>query len=173
MESLPRVVYLRVVFLTGEPPMRSGLLTLMTVAAAIAVIGVTTPVAAGDDLVKSATLTLKGWKVAFIGSAGQSKGELTYQGKTRKFKMTGLGIGGVGISASEATGVVYNMKSMDDFTGSYTSARSGVTVGDAEILKDKMFWLKNEKGVRIELKTSKDGLELNLGVDGTVIQWDD
>ena len=153
--------------------MRSRTLTLMTVAAAVAVIGAATPVVAGDDLVKSGTLTLKGWKVAFIGSAGQSKGELSFQGKTRKFKMTGLGIGGVGISTSEATGVVYNLKTIDDFTGSYTSARSGVTVGDKEILKDKMLWLKNEKGVRIELKTSKDGLELNLGVDGTVINWDD
>jgi hypothetical protein len=153
--------------------MRSTLLTLMTVAAAAAVIGVATPAAAGDDLVKSATLTLKGWKVAFIGSAGQSKGELTFQGKTRKFKMSGLGIGGVGISTSEATGVVYNMNSMDDFTGSYTSARSGVTIGDSEFIKDRMLWLKNEKGVRIELKTTKEGLELNLGVDGTVINWDD
>jgi len=79
----------------------------------------------------------------------------------------------VGISTSEATGVVYNMKTIDDFTCSYTSARSGVTIGDKEVLKDKMLWLKNEKGVRIELKTSKDGLELNLGVDGTVIDWDD
>ena len=153
--------------------MRSRTLTLMTVAAAVAVIGAATPVVAGDDLVKSGTLTLKGWKVAFIGSAGQSKGQLSFQGKTRKFKMTGLGIGGVGISTSEATGVVYNLKTIDDFTGSYTSARSVVTVGDKEILKDKMLWLKNEKGVRIELKTSKDGLELNLGVDGTVIDWDD
>jgi len=153
--------------------MRSTLFTLMTVAAACAVIGVATPAAAGDDLVKSGTLTLKGWKVAFIGSAGQSKGELTFQGKTRKFKMSGLGIGGVGISTSEATGVVYNMNSMDDFTGSYTSARSGVTLGDSEIIKDRMLWLKNEKGVRIELKTTKEGLELNLGVDGSVIKWDD
>ena len=153
--------------------MRSRTLTLMTVAAAVAVIGAATPVVAGDDLVKSGTLTLKGWKVAFIGSAGQSKGQLSFQGKTRKFKMTGLGIGGVGISTSEATGIVYNLKTIDDFTGSYTSARSGVTIGDKEFIKDKMMWLKNEKGVRIELKTSKDGLELNLGVDGTVINWDD
>ncbi len=128
---------------------------------------------ADEKLVKSATLTLKGWKVAFIGSAGQSKGVLSYQGKSRKFSMTGIGIGGVGISTSEATGVVYNMKSMDDFVGSYTSARAGVTLGDSEFIKDRMMWLKNDKGVRIELKTSKEGFELNLGVDGTVIKWDD
>jgi len=125
------------------------------------------------DDVKSATLTLKGWKVAFIGSAGESKGVLTYQGKTRKFKMTGLGIGGVGVSTSSATGVVYNMNSLEDFVGSYTSARSGVTLGSDEILKDRMLWLKNEKGVKIQLTTSKNGLELNLGADGTAVSWDD
>ena len=50
---------------------------------------------------------------------------------------------------------------------------TGYPFSNAEFIKDKMFWLKNEKGVRIELKTSKEGLELNLGVDGTVISWDD
>ena len=139
----------------------------------VASLGLVYSAQADEKLVKSATLTLKGWKVAFIGSAGQSKGVLSYEGKSRKFSMTGLGIGGVGISTSEATGVVYNMKSMDDFVGSYTSARSGVTLGNDEFIKDRMMWLKNENGVRIELKTSKDGLELNLGVDGTVIKWDD
>jgi hypothetical protein len=113
------------------------------------------------------------WKVALIGSAGQSKGTLSYQGKTRKFKMTGLGIGGIGISTSSATGIVYNMKTMADFTGSYTSARSGITLGDSEVIKDRMLWLQNEKGVKIKLTTDKAGLELNLGADGTVVVWDD
>jgi len=140
---------------------------------AIVVVVSAQTVAAENELVKSATLTMTSWKVAFIGSAGQSKGELTYQGKTRKFKMSGLGIGGVGISTSTATGDVYNMKTLDDFLGSYTSARSGITVGGDEIIKDKMMWLKNEKGVSIKLTTKKDGIELNLGVDGSVIAWDD
>ena len=98
---------------------------------------------------------------------------MTYQGKTRKFKMTGLGFGGIGISTSSATGVVYNMKTADDFLGSYTSARSGITLGDDEFIKDRMMWLKNEKGVSIKLTTEKEGVELNLGVDGSVIKWDD
>ena len=147
--------------------------TRFAVIAMVASLGLAYSAQADEKLVKSATLTLKGWKVAFIGSAGQSKGVLSYQGKSRKFSMTGIGIGGVGISTSEATGVVYNMKSMDDFVGSYTSARSGVTLGDSEFIKDRMMWLKNDKGVRIELKTSKEGFELNLGADGTVIKWDD
>jgi hypothetical protein len=142
-------------------------------AAAVAVAAVAFSVPALGEDVKTATLTLTGWKVAFIGSAGRSKGELTYQGRTRKFTMTGLGIGGIGISTSEATGVVYNMKSMDDFTGSYTSARSGVTLGDDEFIKDRMLWLQNEKGVKIKLTTKKEGMELNLGADGTVVKWDD
>ncbi len=135
--------------------------------------GIARPAAAEDELVKSATLTMTSWKVAFIGSAGQSKGKVTYQGKTRKFKMTGLGFGGIGISTSSATGVVYNMKTMDDFLGSYTSARSGITLGDDEFIKDRMMWLKNDKGVSIKLTTKKEGVELNLGVDGSVIKWDD
>ena len=128
------------------------------------------PAAAGD--VKSGTLTMSSWKVAFIGSAGQSKGVLNYGGKSRKFKMTGLGIGGVGVSTSQASGVVYNMKTADDFLGAYSSGRSGITFGD-EILKDRMLWLVNDKGVKIKLKTTKEGLELNLGADGSVITWDD
>ena len=140
---------------------------------AVAAVIIALPAAAEEEPVKSATLTMKGWKVAFIGSVGQSKGELTYKGKKRKFEMKGLGIGGVGFSTSEATGIVYDMKSMDDFVGSYTSARSGITVGDDEFIKDRMIWLRNEKGVSIQLTTKKDGVELNLGADGTVVAWDD
>jgi hypothetical protein len=146
---------------------------LIQATAVVGVAAVAFSAPAGAEDLKSATLTLKGWKVAFIGSAGRSKGNLTYQGKTRKFTMTGLGIGGIGISISEATGVVYNMKSMDDFIGSYTSARSGVTLGSDEFIKDRMLWLQNEKGVKIKLTTKKEGMELNLGVDGTVVKWDD
>ena len=65
------------------------------------------------------------------------------------------------------------MKSLDDFLGSYTSARSGITLGDDEFIKDRMIWLKNDKGVSIKLTTEKEGVELNLGVDGSVIEWDD
>ena len=148
-------------------------LLVSTVALAIAVTGISQPAGAEEKLVQSATLTMKGWKIAFIGSAGQSKGTLTYQGKNRKFEMTGLGIGGLGISTSEATGVVYDMKSMDDFIGSYASARSGITLGDDEVIKDRMMWLRNEKGVSIKLTTAKDGVELNLGADGSVIKWAD
>lgn len=127
----------------------------------------------GDDLVETGTLTMKSWKVAFIGSAGQSKGTVSFQGEQRKFQMTGLGIGGVGVSTSSATGVVYNMESWEDFTGPYTSGRSGVTLGDNEVLKDRMLWLKNDSGVSIKLTTDKSGVELNLGADGSVIQWDE
>jgi hypothetical protein len=141
----------------------TAILTTLALAAAL-------PAAAGD--VQSGTLTMSSWKVAFIGSAGQSKAVLNYGGKSRKFKMTGLGIGGVEISSSDATGVVYNRKSADDFLGAYSSGRSGVTLGD-EVIKDKMLWLENEKGVKIELKTKKEGIELNLGTDGSVITWDD
>ncbi len=153
--------------------MNTRWLSISTLMLASLVLHIAMPAAAEDELVESATLTMTSWKVAFIGSAGQSKGVLTYRGKERKFKMTGLGFGGIGVSRSSASGVVYNMKSMDDFIGSYTSARSGVTLGSDEFIKDKMMWLKNEKGVSIKLTTDKEGVELNLGVDGSVVKWAD
>lgn len=141
--------------------------------AAVALVTLTwaAPVVAEDT--QTATLTLKSWKVAFIGSVGYCQGVLNYQGKTRKFTMKGLGIGGIGLSTADATGIVYNMKSMDDFVGSYTSARTGLTLGKDEFIKDRMLWLKNEKGVKIKLTTKKAGIELNLGADGTVAKWAD
>ena len=153
--------------------MKTHLLAASTAMLAIGIVAVVESATAEEELVKTATLSMTSWKVAFIGSAGQSKGTLSYQGKTRKFKMTGLGIGGIGISTSSATGIVYNMKTMDDFPGSYTSARSGITLGDSEFIKDRMLWLQNEKGVKIKLTTDKAGLELNLGADGSVVVWDD
>jgi hypothetical protein len=38
--------------------------------------------------------------------------------------------------------------------------------------KDRKMWLEIEKGVSINLATEKEGVELNLGLDGSVIEWD-
>jgi hypothetical protein len=151
--------------------MNLGRIAVCAVALITFVLALGLPAAAED--VKSGTLTMSSWKVAFIGSGGQSKGVLNYGGKSRKFKMTGIGYGGVGVSTSQATGVVYNMKSADDFLGTYSSARAGVTLGDDELMKDRTFWLINQNGVKIKLISEKDGVELNLGVDGSVVTWND
>ena len=56
-------------------------------------------------------------------------GTLGYNGKTYKFKLTGMGAGGVGVHKISATGNVYHLKDIADFPGKYSELRAGITVG--------------------------------------------
>ena len=88
----------------------------------------------------------------------------------RAFSVKGLGIGGVGINRTKARGTVYNLKTLDDFTGAYGSVRSGITVTDKS-LADKALWVGNDKGVRLKLAVESAGVSLNLGADGMIFSW--
>jgi len=122
-------------------------------------------------LVKSGSFEVENVRASFMGSAGFSTGKLEYAGKSRKFKVVGLGIGGIGVSRTRAWGGVYNMKKLEDFTGKYVMFRSGVAVGDEEVGNKR--WVENDKGVKLELNLDTDGLQLNLGADGMVVTWDE
>ncbi len=123
-----------------------------------------------DDLVESGTFEVEILRVSFIGSAAHGKGVLHYKGKKHPFAATGLGAGGVGASKTVAKGIVYNMKKLDDFVGTYINARAGIAVADKG--KAKSVWVQNEKGVRLKATPKTTGLQLNLGVDGVLITWD-
>ena len=123
------------------------------------------------DLDEAGTFTLTMYRVSLIGSGAVSNGVLRYAGGSRKFNMTGLGIGGVGLSKAVATGTVYNLENVDDFAGAYVQARSGVTLGDDALARRT--WMTNERGVKLKMSWESKGLQLNLGADGMVITWDD
>ena len=76
------------------------------------------PVALGEEeekkLVKSGSFEVENVRVSFMGSAAYSTGRLEYRGKSRKFKVVGLGIGGIGVSKTRAWGGVYNLKKLDE-----------------------------------------------------------
>ena len=57
------------------------------------------------------------------------KGELTYMGKTYKFKVEGATVGEVGKTEAKATGKVYNLKKLADFDGVYGAAGAEATGG--------------------------------------------
>ena len=75
-----------------------------------------------------------------------------------------------GASSIDASGVVYNLPSLEAFPGTYGNARLGMTGGDSGGGK---LWLRNPDGVVIELKSEMRGLALAGGVDGILIQWED
>ena len=78
----------------------------------------------------SATVAIHQIQVAFIGSGMLGGGTLNYRGATYRFRLGGLGIGGVGVSRLDATGSVYNLRSLADFEGVYGQVRSGWAAGD-------------------------------------------
>jgi hypothetical protein len=115
----------------------------------------------------SASVTIRQVQVAFIGSGAVGGGMLYYRGRSYPFKLGGLGIGGFGISRLEASGTVYNMRSLQDINGVYAQVRSGWAIGDQG--RGRM-WLQNPNGVYLKLQARRQGLALSLGADGMVIR---
>ena len=114
----------------------------------------------------SGTVSIHQVQVAFIGSGTGGSGTLQFQGKNYRFKLGGLGIGGIGYSRIDATGTVYNLNRLADFNGVYGEARTGFAAGESG--KGEM-WVKNPNGVYLRLHAQRRGLALSIGADGLVI----
>lgn len=119
-----------------------------------------------EDLTKSGTVRIQQTQVAFIGSANLGSGTLNFGGRSVRFKIGGLGVGGFGISKITATGNVYNLWDLAYFPGAYVQARYGAVIGDRSTGK---LWLRNSNGVIIELRAEREGLALSLGGDAIYI----
>ncbi len=115
----------------------------------------------------SGRISVRQTQVAFIGSGTLGGGTLTYQGRSYPMKLGGLGIGGIGASHLSASGQVYGLTQLSDFSGTYMQIRSGWAVGDQG--KGRL-WLSNAKGVVISLEGTRKGLHLAMGAEGVVVQ---
>ena len=94
-------------------------------------------------------------------------GTLYFRGRAHRFKLGGLGIGGIGISTIDAVGTVYNLRRLEDFNGVYGQTRTGWAIGEQG--KGRM-WLQNSNDVYLQLHAKRRGLSLSLGADGMVVQ---
>jgi hypothetical protein len=90
------------------------------------------------------------------------KGVLTYKGENYPFKVEGLSVGDVGITKAEAEGKVYDLKKLEDFSGTFASAAAEATVA----LGADATAMKNEKGVVIHLLPKTKGVNLKLAGEG-------
>lgn len=63
------------------------------------------------------------WQVGFIGQVHWDEGVLIYQGRRHRFRVRGLGAGGVGMARVRPTGEVYDMTSLPQFPGIFGQAR--------------------------------------------------
>jgi hypothetical protein len=126
------------------------------------------PAAAARADEKSGTVSIEQVQVAFIGSGNVGGGTLHYHGRSYRFTVGGLGVGGFGVSKMEAYGDVYNLKELRQFPGAYVQARYGMAVGDRG---SGEMWLENGNGVKISLRTRRSGLAVSMGGDAVYIDF--
>jgi hypothetical protein len=117
---------------------------------------------AQDAKKPDATVKLSEGTVAVGIGWSWGKGVLTHQGKTYPFKVDGLTVGEVGITKAEATGEVFNLKKVEDFSGVYgTAGLEGTAYKGAGITA-----LRNKEGVVITLKSTTKGASIKVAVEG-------
>src|SRR5206468_8752353 len=75
----------------------------------------------------SATVRIQEWSAAYYGSAAAGKGTLYFHGR-HHFTISGLGAGGMGAQKISATGKVYNLNNLSDFSGRYRGVSRGLTL---------------------------------------------
>ena len=124
--------------------------------------------AAAQQRVLSGTVNIEQMTVAFIGSGALGGGTLNYRGRSYRFTIGGLGIGGFGISKMEATGDVYNLHELSQFPGAYGSARYGAAYGNQG---GGELWLENPHGVLMSLKARRQGLAVSMGADAVIVDF--
>ena len=108
----------------------------------------------------SATVSIREWSAAYYGSVAKGKGTLYYNGQGHHFTISGLGAGGMGGQKISATGKVYNLNNLSDFSGSYRGVSRGLT-----LIEGKMHAkLTNGNGVTMYLAGATEGLASSMGV---------
>jgi hypothetical protein len=117
----------------------------------------------------SATVRIQEWSAAYYGSAEAGKGTLYYNGRRHHFTISGLGAGGAGAQKVSATGKVYNLNGLSDFSGTYTGVSGGLT-----LIEGKMHAkLTNQNGVVMYLAGETEGLASSIGAQAFVVSLTD
>jgi hypothetical protein len=117
-------------------------------------------------LTPDGTIDMEEVQAAFLASGGGGHGTLFYRGGTYPFTIAGLGVGGIGASTISASGEVYKLASLSQFSGAYAQGRYGFALGNRS---GGDLWLQNEAGVILHLRAKREGLMLSLGGDAVMI----
>ncbi len=108
------------------------------------------------------SITLSQGQVGLGVGWSWGKGTLRFNGKRYAFKVEGLSVGDLGVTKATATGRVFKLKNVSDFSGTYASAAAEATVG----VGAGATAMKNENGVVIHLFPTTKGVNLKLAGEG-------
>ena len=121
-----------------------------------------------EEAEPSGTIHLDEWQFMAMISGDFGHGTLSFKDKIYKFKVRGMGALGYGVQKLSAVGHVYHLNDIADFPGSYSEARAGFTVAKGV----GALYIRNEKGVVIELRVHAEGVALSVGVTGITIEME-
>lgn len=109
-----------------------------------------------------ATVKIQSRSVALGAGVSWGDGVVSYQGKEYPFTISGLSLLDLGVSNVNATGQVYFLKNISDFSGNYfaTQATFAVAGGGGELV------MANGNGVYVALQSQQSGTQLTLGASG-------
>ena len=117
----------------------------------------------------SATVSIREWSAAYYGQAIAGKGTLYYNGRSHRFTISGAGVGGSGAQKISATGKVYNLNRLSDFSGTYHGISRGLT-----LIEGKMHAkLTNQNGVTMYLAGETEGLASSMGAQAFEVSLTD
>jgi len=137
---------------------------IFTAAAALLAVTTLAAPAAADPMVRSGTMTINETQFGFLLGGSTGGGVLRLHGKSYPFKIGGINVGTIGGSHVKGFGTVYNLKSVDDFAGTYVKAEASATAVNGSGT------LRLKKGdVVLEIDTNSKGLQLSANGGGVKI----
>ena len=116
--------------------------------------------------VPDATIEVSGNTVAVGVGYTEARGTLHYHGKSYPVEMKGVSAGQVGVSSITAVGEVYNLASVRDLDGNYTSVSAGAALAGGGTGTA----MQNQNGVVINMRATTEGVDLRLSVDGVSVK---
>jgi hypothetical protein len=113
-----------------------------------------------------ATIELKEGSVAAGIGYTWGKGTLHYQGKSIPVTVKGLSVASIGAGSITASGDVYHLGKLSDFDGNYTAVSAGAALAGG----GSVAAMQNANGVVIHMRSTTQGVSLNLSVDGVSLK---
>ena len=114
-----------------------------------------------------ATVWLEGGAASAEAGFALDHGQIDYRGNRHSFSISGLSIADLPAVSSSATGVVRRLRTLSDFAGSYLAeaAEGGFTAAGLTT------YLRNDRGVLIQLVATDAGQRFNVSVNGVRIRF--
>jgi membrane-bound inhibitor of C-type lysozyme len=129
-----------------------------------ALVVVAAPACAADNT--TGKVTIDTWSAGAGLGVTWGDGVLEYRGEKYPFTVTGFNIGEVGVAKVSAKGMVFNLKSVEDFSGMFASAIASGTLGGGAG-SGAMY---NQNSVSMVWTGTNQGLNFTLAHSGVNVQ---